>query len=203
MHRTVKQKFKLRELEPKSPCRHRAAPATNTHHIYTEHSQQRAIGCDVVSEDFSCHSPALYFSDSHLWTVKWPFPPVTSTQRVRPDSFLPLPTFLRCLGLLFPFPQPFRDLVLFLPSVTDSGTTCASPCSSSLSQPLHFFSSDQPMSHNLFYTHPPSTTTFLVTCRCLSVHASLVFLRGTAWIGSSHTPSVSSSQSCVVPHFLQ
>ena len=79
MHKTVKQKFKLRELEPKSPCRD--APATiNTHHIYPEHSQQRAIGGDVVSEAFSCHSLTLYFSDSHLWTIKWPFPPVTSTQ---------------------------------------------------------------------------------------------------------------------------
>ena len=78
---------------------------------------------------------------------------------------------------------------------------CLSVCSS-LSQPLHFFSSDQPMSHNLFYTHPPSTTTFLFTCRCLSVHASLVFLRSTAWIGSIHTPSVSSSRSCFVHHFF-
>ena len=45
------------------------------------------------------------------------------------------------------------------------------------------------MSYNLFCTHHPSTTTFLVTCRCLSVHASMVFLRSIAWIGYSHTSS--------------
>ena len=51
---------------------------------------------------------------------------------------------------------------------------------SSLLHPLHFFSSHQPMSYNLFCTQPPSTTSFLVTLRCLSVHASFVILRSIA-----------------------
>ena len=96
----------LIELHQLPPTRTTSTPNT---------PKQRAIGGDVVSEAFSCHSPALYFSNSHLWTVKWPFPPVTSTQRVRLDSFLPPPTFLRCLGLLFPFSQPFWDLVCDFP----------------------------------------------------------------------------------------
>ena len=37
---------------------------------------------------------------------------------------------------------------------------------------------------NLVFTHPPSTTSFHSTLRCLSVHASLVFPRNSAWIGS-------------------
>ena len=99
------------------------------------------------------------------------------------------------------FPNPYG--IWFVTSLHDGQwyNLCLS-VSSSLSQPLHFFSSDQPMSHNLFYTHPPSTTTFLFTCRCLSVHASLVFLRSTAWIGSSHTPSVSSIRA-LLPHVFQ
>ena len=52
---------------------------------------------------------------------------------------------------------------------------------SSLLQPRHFFSSDQPVSYDL-------CTSFLVTLRCLSVHA-WVFLRTISWIGSRHTPS--------------
>ena len=67
---------------------------------------------------------------------------------------------------------------------------------SSVLQSRHSFSSDQPVSYNLFCTHPPSTTSFLITCRCLSVHASLVSLRSIASIGSSRTPSCSSPHSC-------
>ena len=42
-------------------------------------------------------------------------------------------------------------------------------------------------------SQPPSTTSFLVTCWCFSVHTSWVFLRSKAWIGSNHTPSFSST----------
>ena len=87
--------------------------------------------------------------------------------------------------------------------MTDSGTACASLCLLSLLQPLHFFSSDQPVSYNLVCTHPPSTTSFLVACRCLSVHTSLVFLRSTGWVGSSHTPSFNPSHSCFAAHLFQ
>ena len=47
----------------------------------------------------------------------------------------------------------------------------------SLPQPRHLFQSDQPMSYFLFCTHPPSTTSFRMTLRCVSVRKSLVFLR--------------------------
>ena len=52
-------------------------------------------------------------------------------------------------------------------------------------------------------SNPPSTTSFLVTFRCLSAHASFVFLRSTAWIGSNHTPSFNSSHACLAAHFFQ
>ena len=48
-------------------------------------------------------------------------------------------------------------------------------------QPVHFCSSDHPMSHNPFCTNPPSTTTWLATW-CLSVCASWVFLRRLNWL---------------------
>ena len=53
----------------------------------------------------------------------------------------------------------------------------------SLLHPRHFCSFDHPISYNLFFTHPPSTSSFLATFRCLSVHASTVLLRSLAWIG--------------------
>ena len=72
---------------------------------------------------------------------------------------------------------------------------CSSPC-------LHLRRIlDQTIAYSLFCTHPPSTTSFLVTCRSLSVQASLVFLRSRACIGSSHTPSFISSCLCFVSMF--
>ena len=64
---------------------------------------------------------------------------------------------------------------------------------SSLLHPRHVFSSDQPMSYNLLSIQSPSTTSFLVTFRCLPVQASLVCLRSSALVGSSHTLSLNSS----------
>ena len=40
---------------------------------------------------------------------------------------------------------------------------------------LTFLSSDQPISYNLLWAQPPSTTSFRTTLRCFSVHSSLFF----------------------------
>ena len=68
---------------------------------------------------------------------------------------------------------------------------------------LFFVTSDQPVSHNFLCTHPPSTVSFLITFRCLSVHALLVVLRNMDSIGSNHTPSLNSSRACFAVHFFQ
>ena len=70
-------------------------------------------------------------------------------------------------------------------------------------KPRQVFSSDQPMSNNLFCTQPPSTTNFLITFWCLSVQTSLVLPLSIAWIGSRHTPSFTSLCSCFAAHFFQ
>ena len=66
-----------------------------------------------------------------------------------------------------------------------------------------FISSDQQMSYILFCAHPHSTTNFLVTCRCFSVHISLVFLRSMAWIGFSRTLVFSCSVLSIDISFFQ
>ena len=74
---------------------------------------------------------------------------------------------------------------------------------SSLLHPRHFFSSDQPLSYNLF--GPPNLLPRHAS-RHMSMHvclASMVFLRSKAWIGASHTPSFSSSHSCRADRFFQ
>ena len=57
------------------------------------------------------------------------------------------------------------------------------------------------MSYNLFCTHPPSTISFLAT---FGVYPSIRHWSffSKAWIGSSHTPSFSSSHSCYARPFL-
>ena len=59
---------------------------------------------------------------------------------------------------------------------------------SSLLQPRH---SGHPNVVQSFLHPSSSYDQVLRTCPCLSVHASLVFLRGIAWIGSRHTPHFS------------
>ena len=138
----------------------------------------------MVPKAFKWHAPTFVlfrFPPPHCQTA---FLPLTFTQRVRRDSSLPL----------LPVAQFFWDLVGSLP--TRLIQSVCSQCLSSLLHPRHFVSSDQPVSYNLFCTQPPSTSSCLVTCRCLSVHASFVFLRNIARIGSSHTPSFNSSHSC-------
>ena len=67
---------------------------------------------------------------------------------------------------------------------------------------------------DFFFIRPPSVKFFsapillprpasLGILRCLSVHASSVFLRSIAWIGSNHAPSLSSSHSCFAAHVFQ
>ena len=114
----------------------------------------------------------------------------------KPSAGIPLqvPSLQRCdmiplchLGRfrsLFPFPQSFW-LQISLHYGQWYNLCFSMP--SSLLQPLHFFASDQPLSYNLFCTHPPSTTSFVVTCRCLSAHTSLVVLRSIAWTGFNRT----------------
>ena len=91
--------------------------------------------------------------------------PSTFTQRVRRDSSLTLPIFLRRLGPLLQFAKLFWDLVADpIPTrAVIQSTICASPCLLLYYIPRHFFSSDQPMSYNLFCTQSTSTTSFLVT----------------------------------------
>ena len=71
---------------------------------------------------------------------------------------------------------------------------CFSVPSSSL-HPQHFFSSDQPMSYDLFCTHPPSTSSVLITCGCLSVTIRWSFFA--AWPISSSRPFWLVSEACV------
>ena len=104
----------------------------------------------------------LCFSDSHLRTVGWFF--------LRGCDVIPLCHFESCfevLALCSHLPS-FSGIWFLTSSVTDSGTAFASPCL--LGYSLHTFSSDQPMSHNLFCTHLHSATSFLITLRC---HASI------------------------------
>ena len=54
------------------------------------------------------------------------------------------------------------------------------------------------MSYSLFCTHHPCTASFLVTLRCLSVHASIVFLLSIAWIDSNLLPTSSNRLSWLV-----
>ena len=100
------------------------------------------------------------------------------------------------------YPKP--STIWFLTSLRDGlwhSLRCSVP--SPLSQSRHVLSSDQPILHVLFCTHPPSTTSFLITLRFLSFHTSLVPSRSKDWISpSSHTPSFNSSHSCFAAHFL-
>ena len=88
----------------------------------------------------------------------------------------------------FHFPSPSE--ISFLLSLHDS-------LLSFLLLPRHVYSFDNPMSYSFVCAQHPCTTCFLITCRCSSLHASLVFLRGIARIGSSHPPSFNSSHSCI------
>ena len=75
--------------------------------------------------------------------------------------------------------------------MTGSDTTCASPCLL-LYYILHT-SFRQTSQYHTIFSAPIllSRQVFLVTCRCMD------------WIGSSHTPSISSSHSCFAAHFFQ
>ena len=121
------------------------------------------------------------------------------TQRMRRDTSSPLPFFF-CFGRLLPLHQTFWDLVSDFRPRRTMVQPVFSPCF------LLCYSLDtsfrQTYQCRIIFPvlHPPSTTSFLITLRCLSVHDSLVFLRCMAWIGSIHTPSFSSSHSCFAAH---
>ena len=109
--------------------------------------------------------------------------PIAFTLRVRRDSSWPFPKIIRRVSPQLPILQPFCDLVSqVLPRRTVvllvflySFFFCYS---------LHIFSLGQSMSSNLFCI---STTSFINTLWCLSVHSSWVFFRSKAWISSNHT----------------
>ena len=142
-------------------------PSSSLHskHHPKPDSPLRNIGSHGESEKgISSSSPDSTlspFSFPHLRTDKW--------------LFLQMLPLRGCdeIQHLCHFQFSFDDLALH-------GTACASPMLSSLLQPRHFFSSDHSMSYDLFSTHP-STTSFLITLRYLSVDGSLVFLRHKAW----------------------
>ena len=98
---------------------------------------------------------------------------------MRRDTSLPFPVFFQRFRSLLPFPQSKWDLVSDL-SMTDKWYSRCFSKPSSLLQPRHFFSSDQLMSHNLFGTHPPSTTSFLHCGACLPTIRWSFFA---AWLG--------------------
>ena len=138
----------------------------------------------------------LCASDSHPWTDRW--------------LFLQLPRsvgatwFLFAMSNLLSTSRSFASGIWFLTSLhSGQWYSLGFSVPSSLLQPLHFSSCDHHLSYNIFCTHPPCTTSFLVTFRCSSVRASLVFLRSVAWIGSSQPPSCNSSHSCIAIHFFQ
>ena len=109
--------------------------------------------------------------------------PYAFTQKIRRDSSWPLPIFSRSVCVFSHFPS--SSGIQFLTSRPDGHWYSLFFCVCLFFLQLrHFFSSDQPMSYNLFCTHPLSTANFLTTFRCLSVHASPVFLRNAVWIGS-------------------
>ena len=109
----------------------------------------------MVPETFPWHTPTV---------VLFRFPPVDRHVALCPLSFtygcvvIPLchsQSFFDVLGLLLPFLQPFRDLAAdFLPAQAMVQSLCFF-VPSSLLHPRHLFSSDQPMSYNLFCTQPP------------------------------------------------
>ena len=70
----------------------------------------------------------------------------------------------------------------------------------SLCQPLHIFSSDQPMLYYLFCTHPPSATCHMSVLVCPRFAG---LLRNVTRVGSSHTPSFNSSHSRLAAPFFQ
>ena len=99
---------------------------------------------------------------------------------LRRDASVPVPAVLRLSVPISPSPSG----IWFLIFLHDGQwyTLCFS-VPSSVSQPRHFSSSDHPLSYNLLCTHPPSTTSFLITLRCLSVHPSSVFPQHSlAWL---------------------
>ena len=112
----------------------------------------------------------------------------------------PCPVFLR---LFWPFAFSSPSGIWFPTSLHDGQWYSLRFSVFSLLQRRDFFSSDDQRSHNLFCTHPPSTTSSLGILRALSVHDSLVFLRSIAWIGSGQTPSFNSSHSCLTTYFFQ
>ena len=84
---------------------------------------------------FSRHGPRSIRVEHPLGPLRYPphhhmltFLPLSFTQRVRRNSSLTLPTFLRSFGPLFPIGQFFCDLVFSNPSNTNTDTICASPC---------------------------------------------------------------------------
>ena len=155
----------------------------------------------MVPEAFSQHPPALVLFRFRSSDRPAAFPPIETdfTQEVRRDSSLPLPILLLRIGPPLPLLQPFWGLVSDLLStraVIHTVLLCAFFLASAST--LRFVRPT--ISHNLLCTNPSSTTSFLVTIRCLSVHASSVFLRSIAWMGSSHSPSFNTSRSCLAAH---
>ena len=132
----------------------------------------------MITEVFDCHSPAVVFLRFPPADRQVALPPVASLQRVRRDSSLPLPLFLRRFG-------PLNKLLQFLwvwAYVFRAFFFVAASTRCCIVQSIQHPSS----SHDQLPCH-------IAVPLC---PVSLVFLLSMAWIGSSHTPSFGSSHSC-------
>ena len=116
-------------------------------------------------------------------------PPIVTLQRIDMSA------------LCCHYPKP--STIWFLTSLRDGlWHSLRFSVPSPLSQSRHVLSSDQPILHVLFSTHPPSTTSFLITLWFLFFHTSLVSSRSQDRISPSHIPSFNSSHSCLAAHFF-
>ena len=116
----------------------------------------------MVSEAISFHAQLLCFSDSHLWAVKWFSSNCLHSMGATRFLCATFISFFDVLVLCAHLPSPSGIWLLRLSAflfVAASTLLVVRP--TNVGQP--------------FLHHPPYTTSFLVTFRCLSVHASLLF----------------------------
>ena len=123
--------------------------------------------------------PAGMYTSCVLFRCPTPPPEVTFfpadvAERMGCDASLPLLSSLEVFAFCSHFLGSSGTWFLASRQAGRWCVLCFSVLSSS-SHPWHTSWSDQPMSKNLFCTHPPSTTNFLITLRCVSVHFSMAF----------------------------
>ena len=129
---------------PVSHTSHASAPfpdhdpaLTSRMHLTCRNSQERAVNGNVVPEASNWHASTFVFF--------FRFAPAT-----RQVAFPQCPSLRGCDVIPLCSPSGIWFLTSF--HKRQRYNLCASPCPSSLLQPPHFFSPDQPMSYNLFCT---------------------------------------------------